>query len=118
MQRWLAAIPVLFLVAASTLASAADSSRRDIEAVFDRNKGRLYAQYAQASRQQPGLKGRVVLQFDIARSGDVTDCRIQSSTLNAPALEGKLCDQVRGWKFPAREAPFTVTKPVDFFPAG
>lgn len=107
----------LLLMAASSLAPAADPARDDIEIVFDRNKGRIYAQYAQALKQKPGLKGGVVLEFTIARAGDVTTCRVKSSTLHAPVLEGKLCEQVRLMTFAPREAPYTATKRIDFFPS-
>jgi protein TonB len=107
----------LFLIAASTLAPAADSNREDIEITFDRHKGRIYAVYAEALKQKPGLKGRVELEFTVDRSGTATACRTRSSTFNSAVLEGKLCEQVRLMRFAPRETPFTGTKRIDFFPS-
>jgi hypothetical protein len=49
--------------------------------------------------------------------GAVTACRVVSSELNHPELEGRICARVRGFRFPARDvAAVTTTKPIDFFP--
>jgi TonB family protein len=114
MKKFMAAL----LIALGAYAGAAQAAdREDVEITFDRNKGSLYAIYARALRDNPRLSGKIVLNIDIARSGDVTDCRVQSSQLGAPEVERKLCERVRLMKFKPREAAITVTKPIDFFPA-
>ncbi|MDQ2639011.1 MAG: TonB family protein, partial [Pseudomonadota bacterium] len=91
----------------------------EIEQEFDRNKGAIYALYIRALREQADLQGKVVLEFTIAPEGAVTACRVVSSELNHPELEGRICARVRGIRFPARDvAPVTTTKPIDFFPQG
>jgi protein TonB len=118
--------------AQSTVASAAASaavsrgssgkpgrSAEEIEQEFDRNKGAIYALYIRALREQADLQGKVVLEFTIAPEGAVTACRVVSSELNNPELEGRICTRVRGLRFPARDvAAVTTTKPIDFFPQG
>src|SRR4029077_3046529 len=56
-------------------------SREEIELVFDRNKGRIYSLYARALRDNAELQGKLVLEFTIAPTGEVTMCRIVSSEL-------------------------------------
>jgi len=93
-------------------------AREEVEIVFDRNKGALYALYGRALRDQPELQGKLVLEFTIAPSGEITMCRVVSSELKDPELEKKIVARVRLIKFkPADVEPLTVSKPIDFFPA-
>jgi periplasmic protein TonB len=93
-------------------------AREEVEIVFDRNKGALYALYGRALRDQPELQGKLVLEFTISPAGDITMCRVVSSELNDPELEKKIVARVRLIKFkPADVEPLTVSKPIDFFPA-
>ncbi|HEX6397377.1 MAG TPA: AgmX/PglI C-terminal domain-containing protein [Steroidobacteraceae bacterium] len=93
-------------------------AREEVEIVFDRNKGALYALYGRALRDQPELQGKLVLEFTIAPSGEITMCRVVSSELNDPELEKKIVARVRLIRFkPADVEPLTVSKPIDFFPA-
>lgn len=93
-------------------------SREEIELVFDREKGAIYALYSRELRQHPELQGKLVLEFTIAPSGEVTMCRVVSSDLNDPELERKIVARVRLFRFEAKDvAPITTTKPIDFFPA-
>ena len=96
----------------------ASRAREEVEIVFDRNKGALYALYGRALRDQPELAGKLVLEFTIAPSGEITMCRVVSSELNDPELEKKIVARVRLIRFkPADVEPLTVSKPIDFFPA-
>ena len=63
--------------------------------MFDRNKGAIYALYTRALRERPELQGKVVLEFTIAPSGEVTACRVVSSELSDPELERKIVARVR-----------------------
>jgi protein TonB len=93
-------------------------SREEIETVFDKNKGAIYALYSRALRERPELQGKLVLEFTIAPSGEVTMCRLVSSDLNDPELEQKIVLRVKLFRFEARDVePITTTKPIDFFPA-
>lgn len=93
-------------------------SREEIERVFDRNKGAIYALYNRALRQDPTLQGKLVLRLTIAPDGTVTFCEVVSSELGDPDLEQKLVQRVRLFQFEAKDvAPITTTKPIDFFPA-
>jgi len=96
----------------------ASRAREEVEIVFDRNKGALYALYGRALRDQPELAGKLVLEFTIAPSGEITMCRVVSSELKDPELEKKIVARVRLIRFkPADVEALTVSKPIDFFPA-
>ncbi len=96
----------------------ASRAREEVEIVFDRNKGALYALYGRALRDQPELAGKLVLEFTIAPSGEITMCRVVSSELKDPELEKKIVARVRLIRFKAADVEaLTVSKPIDFFPA-
>jgi protein TonB len=93
-------------------------SREEIELIFDRNKGRIYSLYARALRENAELQGKLVLEFTIAPSGEVTMCRVVSSELKDPELESKIVALVRLFRFDPKDVDaITTTKPIDFFPA-
>jgi TonB family protein len=96
----------------------ASRSREEIELVFDRNKGAIFALYNRALRRDPSLEGKLVLRLTIAPNGTVTMCEIVSSELGDEELERKLVQRVKLFRFEARDVEaVTTTKPIDFFPA-
>lgn len=96
----------------------ASRSREEIELVFDKNKGAIFALYNRALRLDPALEGKLVLRLTIAPSGEVTACEVVSSELGDPDLEKKLVQRVMLFRFDAKDVePVTTTKPIDFFPA-
>lgn len=98
--------------------SAPSRSREEIELVFEKNKGAIFALYNRALRKNPGLQGKLVLQLTIAANGQVTDCGIESSELGDEELERKLIARVKMFRFQDKDvATVTTTKPIDFFPA-
>jgi protein TonB len=93
--------------------------RSEVELTFDKNKGAIYSIYSRALRDKPDLKGKVVLEITIASTGEVLDCKVVSSELNDPELERRLIARVKLFRFEARDVEaITLTKPIDFFPAG
>ena len=97
----------------------ASRSEEEIALIFDRNKGAIYALYGRALRSQPDLQGKLVLEFTIAPSGEVTECHVVSSELHDPDLERLIVARVKLFQFEARDvAPITTTKPIEFVPAG
>ena len=93
-------------------------SREEIELVFDKNKGAIFALYNRALRRDPSLEGKLVLRLTIAPNGQVTACEIVSSDLGDLELEAKLVQRVKMFRFEARDVEaITTTKPIDFFPA-
>ena len=97
---------------------APSRSREEIELVFEKNKGAIFALYNRALRKDPSLQGKLVLKLTIAANGTVTDCEVESSELGDPGLERKLVQRVKMFRFQDKDvATVTTTKPIDFFPA-
>jgi TonB family protein len=96
----------------------ASRSREEIELVFDKNKGAIFALYNRALRMDPSLEGKLVLRLTISPNGQVTMCEIVSSELGDADLERKLVQRVKLFRFEAKDVEaITTTKPIDFFPA-
>ncbi|MDH3615451.1 MAG: TonB family protein [Gammaproteobacteria bacterium] len=96
----------------------ASRSREEIELVFDKNKGAIFALYNRALRMDPSLEGKLVLRLTIAPNGQVTMCEIVSSELDDADLERKLVQRIKLFRFEAKDVEaITTTKPIDFFPA-
>jgi TonB family protein len=92
-------------------------SQEEIALVFDRNKGAIYALYGRALRDTPDLQGKLVLEFTIAPSGEVTECHVVSSELKNADLESKIVARVKLFRFEAKDvAVITTTKPIEFVP--
>jgi protein TonB len=102
----------------SGVSNRGSRSREEIERVFDRNKGAIYALYNRALRQNPTLEGKLVLRLTIEPDGRVSFCEIVSSELNDPDLEQRLVQRVLLFEFEPKDVEaVTTTKPIDFFPA-
>jgi len=94
-------------------------SREEIETVFDRNKGAIYALYNRATRANPELQGKLVLEFTITPDGQVVMCKVVSTELNDKELENKIVSLVKLFHFESKDVEtITTTKPIDFFPSG
>jgi periplasmic protein TonB len=92
-------------------------SQEEIELVFDRNKGAIYALYTRAMRERADLQGKMVLQLTISPAGEVTDCVMLSSELNDPDLEHKIIARVKLFRFEAKDVEvITARKTIEFFP--
>lgn len=96
----------------------AGRSIEEIQTIFDRNKGAIYAIYNRALRSDPTLQGKVVLKLTIAPSGRVSLCKVISSDLHTAELENKLASRVLLFDFgPKPVGEMTITYPLDFLPA-
>jgi len=96
----------------------ASRSREEIELVFDKNKGAIFALYNRALRRDPSLEGKLVLRLTIDPNGTVSFCEVVSSELGDDELERKLVQRIKLFRFDAKDVEaITTTKPIDFFPA-
>ena len=97
---------------------SAGRSIEEIQMIFDRNKGSIYSVYNRALRNNPNLKGKLVLRLTIAPSGKVTRCDLLSSELGDPALGDKIASRVKLFDFGAKDvSEVTITYPIDSLPA-
>jgi outer membrane biosynthesis protein TonB len=104
------------------LAAGASAGRTDeeIQIVFDRYKAALYRLYNRELRQDPTLRGQLVLRLTIEPDGSVSMCELYSASMDAPALAGQVVGRVKTFDFGAKEdiVAVTIIYPIDFLPAG
>lgn len=103
------------------LSKGAGPARTDeeIQIVFDRYKSALYRLYNRELRNDPTLRGKMVLALTIEPDGRVSACRVQSTDLDSPALSADVVERVLKFNFGAKEGvPTTkILYPIDFLPA-
>ena len=103
------------------LAGGASAGRTDeeIQIVFDRYKAALYRLYNRALRENPTLRGQIVIKLTIEPDGSVSLCQLQSSDMDAPMLAEQVVERVRTFDFGAKEdiVAMTIIYPIDFLPA-
>lgn len=99
-------------------ARLAGRTLEEIQLVFDRNKAAFYAMFNRALRDNPELRGKVVVRLTIAPNGSVTACELVSSELGDPDLEQKVIQRVKLLNFGAKNVPeFTYPNyPIVFLP--
>jgi hypothetical protein len=97
---------------------AAGRTDEEIQIVFDRYKASLYRLYNRELRNNPTLRGQMVLRLTIEPNGSVSFLELQSTDMNAPALVQQVLDRVRVFDFGAKDvAAITIVYPIDFLPA-
>jgi len=91
----------------------------EIQIVFDRYKASFYRLYNRELRNNPALKGQMVLRLTIEPDGSVSMCALQSSDMDAPDLAAQVVGRVKTINFGAKDGVPTVTivYPIDFLPA-
>jgi hypothetical protein len=100
--------------------SGANAGRTDeeIQIVFDRYKASLYRLYNRELRNDPSLRGQMVLHLTIEPDGTVSMCELMSTDMNAPLLVEQVLARVRTFDFGAKDvAAITIYYPIDFLPA-
>ncbi len=91
-------------------------SQQSIRDVIVSYMGRVTYVYNKYLKTNPDLRGKVLIELTIAASGDVTNAKIISSTVNNPAFEKELLAVVRRFKFkPIPEGVVTVQNPFVFY---
>ena len=91
----------------------------EIQIVFDRYKASFYRLYNRELRNNPALKGQMVLRLTIEPDGSVSMCALQSTDMDAPDLATQVVGRVRTMNFGAKDGvqAVTVVYPIDFLPA-
>jgi prefoldin subunit 5 len=90
----------------------------EIQIVFDRYKASFYRLYNRELRNDPTLRGQMVLRLTIEPDGSVSMCTLQSSDMNAPALADQVVSRTMTINFGAKDVQaVTIVYPIDFLPA-
>ena len=93
-------------------------NQKAIKEVVATHRGSLDFIYKKALRNNPTLKGIVIIEFTIAANGDVTGGRITSSSVKDPSLEEQVLKRILTWKFPPLpdSGNTVVSFPIEFSP--
>jgi hypothetical protein len=91
----------------------------EIQIVFDRYKASFYRLYNRELRNNPALKGQMVLRLTIEPDGSVSMCALQSTDMDSPDLVSQVVSRVKTMNFGAKEGvqAVTIVYPIDFLPA-
>ncbi|MFN3714257.1 MAG: AgmX/PglI C-terminal domain-containing protein [Alcanivoracaceae bacterium] len=91
--------------AATTVRKTADGksvrTEEQIRSTFTRSQGRINSAYQRALRQNPALRGTIVLTMTIAPSGEVTNVVVKSSEVGDADLERRIIVIVQSMDFGA-----------------
>ncbi len=73
--------------------------------------------YNNELRTNPGLKGVIVVRYEILANGSVGSVQMVSSQMHDPGLEQTVLSQIRGWHYPPEPSgTVVVTWPFSFLP--
>ena len=91
----------------------------EIQIVFDRYKASFYRLYNRELRNNPALKGQMVLRLTIEPDGSVSMCALKATDMDAPDLATQVVSRVRTINFGAKDGvpAVTIVYPIDFLPA-
>lgn len=84
-----------------------DRSLDEVQQVFERNRNAFAAIYKRAANDSQATPqgGQIIVSLEIAPSGEVTNCKLVSSSFNSPDFERKIIQRVLFLRFHARETP-------------
>lgn len=65
--------------------------------------------------KHPKIEGEITVSFTVRPEGDITDVKVERSTLNWPPLEAEILSRIKAWKFPPFEGePIPAHVPYQF----
>jgi hypothetical protein len=87
--------------------------------VINSHLGEVSSCYERALLKEPGLAGKIVLEWQITTSGSVGFAKTKSSTMKSSAVEGCILSTLKTWRFPpAKGAGVVITYPFMFNSVG
>jgi hypothetical protein len=92
----------------------------EIQIVFDRYKAALYRIYNKELREDPTLRGKILMRISIEPDGAVSMCKVEATDLASPELVAKIVERIKRFNFGPKEGvqKMTILYPIDFLPAG
>jgi hypothetical protein len=75
--------------------------REAVARVIHSHLNEVHGCYERALLKQPGLAGKVVLEWTIGAAGRVVAAKTKSSTLSNAAVEACILSSLKSWTFPA-----------------
>ena len=75
-------------------------SREEIAKVINAHMQQIRACYERALLHEPGLTGKLVIEWTIDMSGSVSTFKTKSSTMKSPDVGECILDNMKSWHFP------------------
>lgn len=89
-------------------------SKDEVGEVIHRHMSEVRYCYESAIQRTPGIEGRLIVNFSIGGSGNVTTSEVKSSTLPDPRLDDCIIRKLTSWKFPQPKGGITVAVSYPF----
>lgn len=104
---------------ARSIAAQGSIDRDAVARVVNSHLHEVHSCYERALLRDPGLAGKVVLEWTVATNGQVSSARTKSSTLRNSAVESCILNALKKWTFPpARGGSVIITYPFLFNSVG
>jgi len=79
-----------------------------VRKVVDEHINEVRQCYESGLIRNPGVVGKVVLEWTIGTSGSVTQVKTKSATLDSPPIVNCILDRLKNWRFPAPKGGVVV----------
>jgi TonB family protein len=90
-------------------------SKEEIQKVINQHIGEIQFCYEKQLNKQPGLAGRVVLEWGVNPAGHVSVVKVSQSTMNSADATNCMMQKLKTWKFPPpRGGAVTIVFPFVF----
>jgi outer membrane biosynthesis protein TonB len=100
-------------------ASQGSIDREAVARVINSHLAEVHSCYERALIKDPGLAGKVVLEWTIGPGGRVTAAKTKSSTLRNASVESCILNSLKGWTFPSPQGGIVIiTYPFMFNSVG
>ncbi len=107
----------VFLLACAPVETRDVRTDEEIQAVFDRNRSKLFDIYKSFLRKQSDLGGRTLFRITIKASGRVSGCRVEKTEVANPGFGKAICAEIHAFDFgPKNIGTTTISYPLDFYP--
>ena len=94
-------------------------SREEVARVINKHLSEVQYCYERALIKQPGLKGKLVLEWTIQRNGSVGRVKQKLATLKSSAVSSCIINKLKRWRFPKpRGGVVVVSYPFIFSSVG
>ncbi|WP_223642637.1 AgmX/PglI C-terminal domain-containing protein [Corallococcus sp. EGB] len=82
--------------------------REAVAKVINSHLNEVHGCYERALLKDPGLAGKVVLEWAIGLNGHVASAKTKSSTLRNASVEACILSSLKGWQFPAPKGGLVI----------
>ena len=93
---------------ARTISAQGSVDREAVARTVNSHLQEVRACYERALLKEPGLAGKVVLEWTISQSGDVASAKTKTSTLHNSAVESCILQGLKSWRFPPAKGGLVI----------